>query len=607
MSDKPLQAQQDTIRLPVYDVEGFRTDWPLLDQTLVNCFAEVIRNPVTGEGEVVATKRSGITRVGSLSFAAHLTDVTTAFPIANYVVSNLYDVYITAYWDTTHIRIIQYRPVAGTTTLLGSIVIGNAYDKVYISHGWTGDELAPTITLLLTWESGVGTSSKGYYAEVASGVFATASLTEIIAAQAPWTLGKITRGPILQLNQQFYVAELNGKIYGTGTTKHNTANVKATDTTVGAFQGWTDPLNFISSLVPDQFHCLVRFKHHIVAVGKTSMQFFSDVGNAVNPGISIQGTDQAFVKFGAVNGYLVANVDDILYWVAYGVDSTIGLWKLDGYTPVKLSTKRIDNQLREFAKATTQAIYYSRLSAVMFNSKKHIIIPGLYAYTRAYANEPSCQLANSTQLMPIGASTGWIAAYSLEDKTWWYIRNGAGVFLFFPVASYGNPLTPQFNQRAYRQYIIRGDLVNNNKNEYIYSITEESYTDDYAYNEASTVTPVAGGYIMTAIQFNNVQFSTEKRKRINKAKVIMGTNLSYNSADTNIYSLCLVSAKTNAVDISDPFGDVTVRPIQIPNSFHRYYWNNLGMSRNWCFLLLEKSNMPFSVKYLELDLAQGTA
>ena len=460
--DKALQVQQDNIRLPVYDVEGFRTDWPLLDQTLINCFAEVVRNPITGEGEVIATKRSGIQRSGTLTLAGHLTDPTTAFPIANYVVPNLYDVYVTAYWDTTHIRVIQYRPVAGTSTLLGSIVVGNEYDKVYISHGWTGDEAAPVITLLLTWESGVGTSSKGYYAEVGSGVFGAGSLTAISATSDPWTLGKITRGPILQLNQQFYVAELNGKIYGTGTIKANTANVKAQVLTAGAEEGWTSPNNFISSLVPDQFHTLVRFKHHLVAVGKTSMQFFSDVGNSLSPtggGVAIQGTDQAFVKFGALNGYLVANVDDILYWIAYGADSTVGLWKLDGYTPVKISTKKQDNQIRELALGNTTALYYSRLSAVVFNNKKHMIIPGLYSYTRAYSNEDVCQLSNATQKMSATASTGWIGAYCIDDKTWWYIRNGSEVFLFYPVASFGNPLSPQYNQDAYKQYIIRGDLT----------------------------------------------------------------------------------------------------------------------------------------------------
>ena len=112
---------------------------------------------------------------------------------------------------------------------------------------------------------------------------------------------------------------------------------------------------------------------------------------------------------------------------------------------------------------------------------------------------------------------------------------------------------------------------------------------------------------MSAIQFNNVQFSTEKRKRINKAKAIMGTNLPYNSADANIYSMCLVYARTNTVDVSNPFSDVQYRAQQIPNTFHRYYWNNLGMSRDWCFLIIEKSPLPFAMKYLELDLAQGTA
>ena len=602
MSDRPLQAQQDTIRLPVYDVEGFRTDWPLLDQTLINCFAEIIRNPTTGDGEIVTTKRPGIARAGTLDFSTHLTDPTTAYPIANYTVPNLYDVYIAAIFDTANIRIIQYRPQANTTALLGSIAVGNAGDKVYISHGWTGDAAAPVTTLLVTWESGAGTSTKGYYAEVTGSAFAIGSLTAISATYDPWSLGKLTRGPILQLNQQFYVATQNGQIYNTGTVKANTANVKARVMTAGAEEGWTNALNFINSLVPDQFLRLIRYKHHILAIGKTSIQFFSDVGNSLSPsggGTPIQGTDQAFIKFGAISGYHVINVDDIIYWVAYGPDNTVGLWKLDGYTPVKVSNKRQDNQFRDMANSDTTMLR-SQLFTLVCGNKKHIGCGGMYAYTRAYSYEGTSDLTNATQTMFDLESTGYFGMYNLEDKTWWYMSLGTtNINLFYPTPSFGNPYGDGVD--PYKQYILKGGLNGEGRPYYIYTMTEGTYLDDYVYTGARDVT---NRYILSAVQFNNVNFSTEKRKRINKAKVIFGTNLAYNSGDANIYSLSLIVAKSNAVDTTN-VDDFTARPIQIPNNYHRYYWNNLGMSRNWMFCIMEKSPIPMTIKALELDLAQG--
>jgi len=558
MPDRPLQAQQDTIRLPVYDIEGFRADWPRNDQTLINCFAEVLRNPVTGEGEIITTKRSGIARTTAIDVSGLLTTPVTLYPypIANYVIPNLYDVYIGAWMDAQAgvIRIIQYRPQTGTTRLLGSITRVNEYDKVYISHGWHGDPAAPDTVLMITWEGGSGVSTKGFIQIASGGQFTAGGLLELSAtagagkSQAvnyPSVLGKLTRGPILQLNNQFYVATIDGKIYGTGTvTQTGEAYVDRSDVSVpGAEKGWTNNLNFIVSLVPDQFHAIMRYKHHILALGKTSIQFFSDTGgslSATGGGVAITATDQAFIKFGVLSGYHAINVDDIVYWIAYGKDNTIGLWKLEGYTPVKVSTKKQDNEIRQMA-SNNSFSFMSQLFTIVIGNKKHIGCFGMFAYSRAYSNEIELSLSTATQAnlsFEAGASYGM---YSLEDKTWWYMNIGNDITFFCPCVAFGNPISPSYDIQAYTQYVLKGDPTGTTSSSfYIYKVTEGIYLDDHSNNNDTT-----GQFVASSVQFGTVNFGTEKRKRVNKAKVIMAANIPVNNADTNVYGMSIVYSRNN--------------------------------------------------------------
>lgn len=610
MSDNPLQAQQTTVRVPAYGVEGFRGDFAVFDQNLINCYAEVIRNPTTGEGDVVVTKRGGFTRLGTMDLSTHCAVLgVLARPMAFMAIPTLYDVYIAAYFDSTFIRIICYRPQAGTSVLMGSIAVGNDSDKVYLSHGWTGSVAAPVTTMMVTWENGVGTSSAGYYADASTGTFAAASLTQITAAQSPWVRGKITRGPILQLNNQFYVATIDGVIYGTGTVQGlgvlESAYVDRTVLTAGAEEGWVTSLAAVSSLVPDQFHTLVRYKHHLVSCGKNTMQFFSDVGNPVGTiGIAIAPTEQAFIKFGVLDGYHVLNIDDVLYWVSMGADDTIGVWRLDGYTPVKISNKKQDREIRETRR---QASYQYNMFALVTGSKRHIGITGMYAYGLAYTSEPRFG-GGSTTAGAVTSCKGDVGLYNIDDKTWWYLANTNGDSPnIFTVTAVGNQYPPTTNPQNYTQRMLVFDVNASYGNTYIYAPQETTYAD--------AIHSLAGGnqaYNVT-VNINTVMFDTEKRKRINKAKIILVNNYAYGTSsytDTGTLGLAYT-----AINVSDdqlngnvfPKDRLQIRSTQIPNSYYRYYYNNLGSFRTLSMSVVERSLRPFSLKCIELDVAQGTA
>lgn len=616
MADRQLQAQQDTIRVPVYDTEGFRTDIANLDQTLINCFAEVVRNPVTGDGEIVATKRDGIMSVTTVTFTTHFTGTANSqYALANYVVTNLYDVYVSAWLDGTNIRIIQYRPQAGTTTLIGTITGVPAGDhKVYLSHGWTKDKDNPTWTLIVTYENGNDGTSKAYTAE-ASGTFpniafTATSLNQITGATSPWGASIKTRGPVLQYNNQWYVATLDGNIYSTGNTEPNQSYVTNADiVTVGPnYQSWCDLANFIKSEFPEQFETCILYKHHLLAVGKTSIQFFTDEGEAINPGVSILPTDQALIRFGTISGKHVLNVDDVLYWIGYGKDNTLGLWKLDGYTPVKISTKKQDQEIIRTYQGD-YVINQSNLFCCVMGNKKHIGISAVDMFAMTFGTDFNGVItgAGLTQRPVNTWAKASFAMYSLEDKTWWYLSLGQGVSVLYPATSFGNPYTPIFNSDPWYQYLLRGNSVLSDApaegHQKLYAITPNVFLDNYVTSDITF--GATGTWVQMTLQTNGIEFQNLKRKRINRVTLAVGNSYKLDTVNpTYVGSLILSWNKTNNIDFND--NDITSRLITIPNTSFRYYFNNLGMARHISFCLTEKSPYPISFKYFEIDVAQGT-
>jgi hypothetical protein len=617
MSDRALQSAQDNIRIPLYDTEGFRVDQLGLDQNLVNCFAEVVRNPTTGDGEVVVTKRNGIQHVTTIDFTTHFTGTAdTQYPIANYCVTNLVDVYVCAYVDGTNIRIIQYRPQAGTTALLGTITsTGTFYDHVHFSHGWTGDRDAPDITLTINFQDGQGTVNKAYTCKTTAGVFTAASIAQITNIKSPWGAGYLTKGPIVQYNNQWYVATADGRVFNTRNTLPNFSYVSEADiVTVGPnFQSWNDLANFIGSEFPEKYEGVILYKHHLVAYGNSSIQFFTDEGEDLSAGGSpLLPTDQALIRFGVLSDRHMINVDDILYWIAYSRDNTVGLWRLDGYTPVKISTKKQDIEFgRAFSTSYDGAVLRSNIFPILIGHKKHIGISNIYpVYSSTYVDSDLENLTSTdTQQQSIFDSRGNILLYSLEDKTWWSIWTGQDTNAFFTVTSFGDPKSSVYNIDPYTQYILKapgsfGQVSGTYSHGFLYAIPT-GVLSVYYDTVVDGADPSEEYWIQSTIQTNGIEFQNLKRKRINRATIVLGNSYAPdNIAPNNTWSIVLTYGRTNTLD---PMNNPQVsRKIDCPNTAFRYYVNNLGMARHLNFCITEKSPYPVSYKYLELDLAQGT-
>ncbi len=599
--DRALQAQQDTIRLPLYTEEGFRSDWAVFDQTLINCFAEIAKDTTTGEGYTVITKRSGLQKT-AMNFAANFPNDDQLKPLANMTMTSLYDVCIAAFYyhTTTSIYIVAYKPIANTYVIVGTIAGRTANDKVFLEECQLGAVASPVPSFTVSLQNANMSSSAGYYAQSAAGAFTAASLVTITAPNFPVTLGKVITGPILQMNGLFYVATVDGLIYQTFTNFAYDLSATA----------WNSSLNYFpTARYPDQLIGVFRYKHHLIAMGKDSIEFLNDDANVdgLTTGSSLTSTSQAFIKFGGISSKLVLNVDDVLYWVSYGSSNTLGLWKLDGYTPVKISTKRQDIAIaRSLPGFLTDPL--TMLFSVVIGNKKHIGINNVVLYTMHYAGST----VNDSELFDFSASIcrSNVLMYNLEDRTWWGMQFGdESNMSIVPTSSFGNTTT--FN--AYKQYVLAyGGSSTDEINDNLFYFEDDPSPGDYFDDVPHTNSTGAYAYtpILVCVQPNALWFNNEKRKRISRVSLILANSLTKNSVDSNSYRIYLFYNKENVVDQqSGASGSANNlwRVITIPNLTYRYYYNNLGMMRIFAPCIISRSNDAFTLRNIEINIAQGTA
>lgn len=597
MADRGLQEQQQTIRIPVYGEARYGDT--VIGQQFINCFPEVIKDPTTGEGSVRVNKRPGMTTgldLFATSGAAQRSDLQA---LTAMVVTQLADVNVVAMADITanKIYIIQFRPNAGTSTLVGTISSTSEADFIHIQEAQLVSAGTVYAGITVTYTKADRSASKCYWARGDGTKLTAASLTQIVAAAFPDQLGtaKVVTGPMIQMNGIFYVYTTDGTIYNSGSTA-GTEN----DPTL-----WNSLSTLLTYQYPDGGIGLYRYKHHIIAVGSDSIEFFNDIGNPP-PACRLERTEQAFIKFGAIHSMAVANIDDNMYWLAYGSTTSNGLWKLDGYSPVKLSTAKEDARL---IVALGGVVPQSRVKifATYMQGKKHLIITAIAWASTICSSISNATYGKATDTYLTGVSSGQqnfliqgsCMMYSLEDKIFWaWSSMQCQSSLLIPTMAYPGGSTAALGY--YKQYVFIWNSSNagatTGARSFSYNAT---YIDDNPDGSDTVSYPVA-----CAVQFNGIEFENSSRKSIAKVTAVFEQSPTTAAADTGIYSMSLFYVKTGYVA---PAGtNVTERVIDYPNVALRYYWNNLGMSRRWDFCIVSLNKNSFFLKGLELKVSQGT-
>jgi hypothetical protein len=605
MADPQLQDYQQNVRIPLVSVEDTRSSSPgfgsyQLDQNFFNCFPQVNKHPVTGESEFSVVKRNGVNKTsldvsGSFDTASH-----NCTALANIGISQLNDVCIGAWFETTanKIHIIQYRPGAATTTKIGSITGCTVGDSIFFTEVMLTTSYIPGIAI--TWIKADKSTSEGYYAQSSGGVFTAASLTNISDADFPAnTPADLLVGPMQQLNGYFYVMARSGKIY----QSDNAYNITAWGTRI-----------IDTYAYPDKGVGIWRYKHHLVAFSDTTVEFFNDSGARGDGGTlpsSLERTEQAFIKFGAAGAKWVKNIDDVLYWVSASDTSTTGMWKLDGYTPIKVSKNKQDSQIiANFSSQGAANAFGGSMESILLNGYKHLLLmmptsSRILAYATNFtktSGDPytySSSEANVTMMF-----------FCLDTNMWWSGRDYSNLttsLYWLPCAYYNDTTTTTPSKTD--QYILKFNLEETSTDaKAVYSVLGGTDSPNLEGD-----TPVGGTIgvtnpITVMITTNTLDFDNANRKFIRKARLV-ADNIFREGGDSDTPYIYLILDKQDGTSgVAASYTFLTYRQMSRAIDFtnQRIYFNQVGSFRRGAFMILFKSKTSFRAKYLELMVQQGS-
>lgn len=593
MSDKSLQAIQDVIRAPWYQYEnssrGSDHD-TFKDQLIINMIPEKSIDFATETAKTQLVKRPGLYS-DETDYISFIVPNPTASSIRDFIcITALFDVFVLAVFDEVALKfwLLEVNPVAKTASVIGAGITADTRDSIHLSEisQVKSGSLLPGLAVNIVKHD--YSSSKAYFATSTAGhidaVLSDVTDTGYPANQTP---ALIPVGKFINQRGTFYIATLDGTIWNSYAGQNDINSWKNATLQIGSIK---------TDIYPDQLLGLERFKNNLVAFSRNSLEFFQEVGSSVNNPSTLAALDQAFIKFGAVKQSLIKNVDDVLYWVAFGQDGQTGLWRLDGYTPTKLSTPYIDAQIAQTA--TNLNTYKFNLQSCIMNGKRQVFINGLSSHGMLELTDTA--LFDNTDTYRIDTlfdSRASSFVYNAEDKTWWGFRSGfdSATIPFF-ATSFASP--DQGN--LYVQYcFINTDTAG--LAPYIFNIRT-----DNVYSDAILTDLVAPVCIYA--QTNSFWYDNEKRKRISKFKVICNTVPLKDSSDTSTYRMYLIYNKDNSAqpDASLNFTNTFVRQIDNPPLQSRIAFNNLGMARVWDFAVIEKSTMNLRLAAFEVDIQQGS-
>jgi hypothetical protein len=614
-ADKPLQDIYNTVRIPLMDSGvatqesnsyGF-TDYES-SQAYYNCYP--VQFSDRAQAQYASQFDTYVEKRGNFSCSKPSIPGNAVIPIGNQTIchdnicmTNLDDVYCAAVWDHTSslFRIIQYRPTANTALQIGTIA-GTFDSNIYLTEG----VVANTATLFVSFTNATETVSTGAYATSVGGVMVAASLTVIADVDYPANLANtVTRGQFLQMDGYAFIGTKQGGLYNSD---------------LNSITSW-NALSVISAIqYPDQGMNIVRYKNFILFFGEDSTEFFTNVNyNQGGAGSPLQRTDQAFIKFGCAWPRCVRSINDTVFWWAKSSTGKFGLYKLDGFTPVKVSTLKEDQYV-------LNAGYWPIIYPLIDKGRQHLFFPGIQDMpkliaaagqiatnslpgqpnTDAYTGDPyslvySPDATIGTLALDIESGVFWFFNSSMNGASWLPI-----IALNFSGLSYTGFANPAFALSANGSPANSPGVVGGVAGVYVVGEMITGLNSEYKDRNVA----LADFPITVGIQFNSWDFGNEKRKTIHKFKLIQkqpGATRVASAYGSNItpYTWVIYNKQEGNLD-STPSGMTKIwkRPIIQNSTIFRTYLNNLGTARKWNFAIIQKSMQPFAAKAIELDISQ---
>lgn len=689
--DQALKDVQSNIFVPFYDTEEHRNynstsqvPYTVLgvynDQLLFNCYAERVESGLTKNAEFFVTKRPGISL--PIDTAENLQSnwdgafTNTNRCVKDHIVSaQVPDSMVAAVIDdvagsgpyTGSLKIVIYQPAQGTVVafnLSGASFLNAAIDTrdwVFLNEFAAGTSIAgtPTATtpyITVVWTKYDKSDSRAFHLAYSSGGgWAGSTMTMITNTAFPThytgNLKEII-GNFAMLGGRAHIMTTDGYIFSSKVGDMSNA-------TGWAGNAFTNAISY-----PDGGLGVLRYKHHVVAFGTDSVEFFNDSGDEA--GSPLITTEQAFIKFGTMNPKAFINVEDTLYWLGSGSSGLNGLWKLEGYTPVKVSSSSWDRLLVNAPDYSFVSGFWRSIQLKPFtmNGKKMLGIGGVYIRTSDkwrfmeidYRTNVESTLTDTIR-GNTAASSG-LPVYNTTDQTWWVLSpgyfgltnnslSGDQFFQLFPamrVDSYINEYSgTALYLSPHRQYwlgIGGTDIMQ----------VSDSYIVDRQYKDYGTNgTTDAHYWIPVLLETNPVRFDTMARKTLQRVTlladrqyahtaVVSAGMVSWDSDDTNwMFNQAVLDAEYTKTKIflgwSDTggrtLGSMYSRSSMNPNpadstttsvtnamtyQYRTFNWDDsrfvfrrLGTFRERSFVFVIWTPFDFRAKGFEMTVTQGAS
>lgn len=153
----------------------------------------------------------------------------------------------------------------------------------------------------------------------------------------------VTRTPIAKIIDVDFPSVVGAFVFVDGYAFVMTASGRVYGSDLNSIASWSASNYITANLSNDGGVSLARYKNNILAFGVDSCEPFYNAGNP--SGSVLARSDQNFFKVGAFGANSIVNVEDTIYWLGVSGSKGAAVYRLDGYTPVKVSTAEIESLL----------------------------------------------------------------------------------------------------------------------------------------------------------------------------------------------------------------------------------------------------------------------
>lgn len=327
------------------------------DQRFENCYPEFTKNPVTGAMRSRLYKRLGtaLTSMGGSGYTGVLGSTVWVGS------TSLTSLRVIPFSDGSNIKIFQSTQLGSTIAgYLGAALISETSISGVSTLVFTAQKASDN--LLHAWYFPEG----GAWTEITDGDFPPNQGTPI---------GLI--GGFAHLDGYAFVMDVKGNIWNSD---------------LNSIANWTATSFIPANAYPDGGSGVAKYGNYIVGFGMRSIEFYRNAGFPSGSPLARvgDGVKRLGCRFGS-RAYL--NVDDDLFFIGLMEGGGYGVYKLNGFTPVKVSNPAVD-------KILTEANGMDIAGAFQMHGMTHLLLYG-----------------NSVDPQP---------CYCIDTGIWWYMRTSAG-------------------------------------------------------------------------------------------------------------------------------------------------------------------------------------